>query len=151
MSSEWSTFQSFQQSQDLLDAINTLTIHIELAKAGLSEEAPSGTAQESTERIDVFLAELERSLTPHAGRKPMLGAGSRIRQFADRFVEARKEPQRFHSLLVRDGLDEVRALLQRGEDASEEDQEQLLDCLEDLRTLLEEHIHADVNNLLGEI
>src|SRR2546428_660527 len=60
MKAHWLVVQSFQQSQDLLDAINTLSIHTKLELAGVRDEQRADPAEDARRKIDNFLKELKR-------------------------------------------------------------------------------------------
>ena len=154
MHSEWSTFQSFQQGQALLDAINTLALHLALEPGQESKrltEDSDDAVKESVQLLDSFLEELGAYLAVRDRRTPILGAGPRQRQLAERIAEARQRPQQFHSPLVTVGTQEVQTLLHADWNRSATAREQLLDSLEELRAIVEEHLHADASKLLGEI
>lgn len=149
MSTEWSAIQSFQYDQDILTAINTLSIHIKLNLAGIADEKRSEAAQQAQEKLSNFLRELEGIVqdAEQAETEPLLGIEPRLRQFAKNFVAAKRDRQRFRSNLFRDTLPHVHRLLHSNERA---DRQALIQCLEELRTLLEEHIHVDSVRILGK-
>lgn len=149
MSTQWLAVQSFQHSQDLLTAINTLSIHIKLGLAGIPDEGRAESAKQARENLTSFLKELEQVVqkAEQGETKPVLGADPRLRQLAKSFIEARRNWRRFHSLLFRNTFSHVQQLLNSDK---EEDLRSLLQCLKELRMLLEEHVHTDVVQLLGE-
>lgn len=151
MHTDWSTYESFQRGQALLGAINTLVLHLAL-QPDHEQKMPSDKAvSESVDKLDVFLTDLAQHVSDHERSEPILGIDSRQRQLAERVVEARQRPNQFHSPLVTVGVDKVQALLHADWDASAEVREQLMDSLEDLRAIVEEHLHTDASKLLGEI
>jgi hypothetical protein len=149
MSVQWVAVQSFQHSQDLLTAINALSIHLKLAQAGIIDTARHARAEEARATLRSFLAELEPIITEVEGgaASPVLGADPRLRELARSFATARRSPQWFHSALFRDTFNRVRQLL---DSHRPEDREPLLECLNELRVLIEEHIHTDTEQVLGE-
>lgn len=156
MSTEWSTFQSFQQTQSLLEAVNTLTARLQLEEAGFAgprsdNVISESAAQEASEQLAHFLEDLEVAANEEEKQGPILGSGARSRQLVRRFTEARQDDRRFRSILFDNGILHTRRLLERWPEASAEERAMLLASLEDLRTLLEEHVHDDVSRLLGEI
>jgi hypothetical protein len=150
MSIQWLTVQSFQHSQDLLAAINALSIHIKLALTGISDEERKGTADGARETLLSFLTEMDTVVkeTEQQGSAPIVGVDPRVRQLAKSFVVARRNRRRFNSVLFQNSIQRVQQLLCSND---KEDQASLLKSLEELRVLLEEHVHMDVERLLGEI
>lgn len=150
MKAQWLTAQSFQQGQELLAAINALSIHLKLAAEGISGSRDAEEARDSRRKLDGFLKELE----PLVGKRsqsqvgPALGTNPRTRQLAERFVRARKDRARFRSVLFREDIAGARGLLHSD---AEEDREPLLRCLEELRTLVQEHVQADASQVLGQV
>ena len=150
MKAQWLAVQSFHHSQDLLDAINTLSIYIKLWLAGIPDEGRGGAAERARETLASFLKELQ-TVVQEAGQieaKPVMGADPRLRQLAKSFMEAKRDRHRFRSVLFRNTLPHVEQLLCSD---TEEDRRSLLQCLQELRVLLEEHIHVDAARILGEI
>ncbi len=150
MSTEWLAVQSFQHSQAVLGAINTLSIHLKLNLAGIPDQERAEEAAKARETLTSFLKELETVVDEleREETKPVVGADPRLRQLGESYIEAKRDRRRFHSALFRDNLSNVRQLLQSDQ---AEDQKRLLKNLEELRVLIEEHIHDDAIQLLGEI
>ncbi len=149
MSTQWLAAQSFQHMQDLLAALNTLSIHLKLGLAGHPDEERREAAQQARDTLAAFLKELE-TLTQQAEQgdaKPMMGVDLRLRQLAKQFEAAKHDRNRFHSALFLYALPHVQQLLYSDK---REDQQALIGCLQELRTLLEEHVEADTACILGE-
>jgi hemerythrin-like domain-containing protein len=148
MSSEWTTYQSFQQGQELLDAVNTLSIHLKLGEEELGDEE---SLEKARERIESFLNDLQEHIAQdEEGEGLILGTGPRLRQFAHRFAEAQHEPRQFQSPLMSGELDRVRRLLQK-DSFTEKESRELVSSLDEFKVLLEEHVDTDANRLFGEI
>ena len=150
MNPQWLAVQSFQNSQDILAAINTLSIYTKLELAGRTDKKRAKRATEAKENLTSFLLELEKMVqqAEKGETKPLLGIDPRRRQLVKSFMTAKHDYHRFHSALFRDKLSRVHELL-RSE--VEEDRRALLPCLEELRILLEEHLETDTTQILGEI
>ncbi len=147
---QWLAIQSFQQSQDLLSAINTLSIHIKLQLANIPDEKRTEAAKGAQEILASFLEGLD-TLVKEAEQgetKPLVGTDSRLRQLAKSYITARHDRHQFRSLLFRSSPSDMLKLLHSN---AKEAQQSLLQCLEELRVLLEEHIHIDARRILGEI
>ncbi len=147
MSIHWLTAQSLQNSQDLLGAVNTLSIHTKLQLAGKPDEGRAAVSEEAKNKLDTFLQQLEKVTgNEQQESEPVLGADPRLRQLARSFIKAKSNHRRFRSLLVKENLSDVRQLL-HSEEA--EDRRSLVKCLADLRIILEEHLQADADKMLG--
>jgi hypothetical protein len=149
MSIQWLAVKSFQHSQDLLAAINTLSIHLKLESAGRADSEHAAQAEEAKGVLGSFLKMLEPVIADaeRGEAKPVLGADPRLRQLAKSFVSAKRNRHRFHSALFRETFSRVQQLL---DSPKKEDREQLLECLGELRVLIEEHVHTDAEQVLGE-
>ena len=150
MSTQWLAIQSFQHSQEVLAAINTLSIHLKLGLAGVPDEGRADAAQRSRETLATFFRELETVVqeAEEGATKPLVGTDPRTRQFARSFIAAKHDPQRSHSVLFHPTLSQAQKLL-RSEKA--EDQQALLQGLGELRALVEEHVDTDALHILWEI
>ena len=150
MSIQWLSVQSFQHNQDLLAAINTLSIHLRLQLEGNEDAERTEEAKKAGEKLSSFFRELETLVkdTERGEGMPVLGANPRLRQLARSFVKAKRNRHRFRSSLFRNGTARFRELLEAG---TKEDRKALVECLEELRVLVEEHMHVDAERVLGEI
>lgn len=149
MRTQWLTVQSFQYGQELLSAINALSMHIKLTAEGIYEEERAIEAEEAREKLASFLDNLEKLVgEPDRKMRPVLGKDPRTRQLAESFVEARRERTRFRSVLFRGDIPHARQLLYSDK---EEDREPLLRCLQELRFLIQEHVQADATQIMGQV
>lgn len=150
MSVRWLSFQSFQHSQELISAINTLLIHVKLAASGDDDRTREEKSQQAHQRILSFLESFEKVVSEvEAGNaKANLGTDVRIRQLARSFVKATNNSRRFQSILFRNKISKFRCLL--SEDKKENGQA-LIESLEELRLLVEEHLSDDMEQVLGEV
>ena len=150
MSVQWMAVQSFQKSQDLLAAINALSIHLKLGAAGLSDDERAERAHQARKTLTSFLETLEPVIDKIASgeSKPLLGVDPRLRQLAKNFLAAKRNHRRFHSALFQNRFSQFKQIL-----TSErtEDRESLLESLNELRMLIEEHVHTDTERVLGEL
>jgi hypothetical protein len=150
VSIQWLSVQSFQHNQDLLAAINKLSIHLRLQLEGNEDAERVGEANKARDMLSSFFRELETLVkdTERGEEVPVLGANPRLRQLARSFVKAKRNRRRFHSSLFRNGVGRFQQLLHS---TKKEDSEALLESLEELRVLVEEHMHVDAERVLGEI
>ena len=150
MSVQWLAVQSFRKSQDVLASINTLSIHLKLAVAGLSDDERAERAHQARKTLMSFLETLEPVIdTIESGEaKPLLGVDPRFRQLAKNFLAAKRNHRRFHSAPFQNRFSQFKQLL-TSERA--EDREPLLESLDELRVLIEEHVHTDTERVLGDL
>ncbi len=148
MSNSWLAAESFDRGQRLIQATNTLLIQVKLTLAGVQDHERAVAAQRARDELRDFLgnfaewlAEAERTTTP-----VVMGIDPRLHQLVTTVVTQRRQwPRR--SLFYRLPMEQVRALL---DGTTPDEMRQLLECLQELRVVLEDHLHADVIGLLGE-
>jgi hypothetical protein len=149
MTNEWLAARSFERSHEIIAAINTLSIH---SKRVLAGDTDAGRQTEVAKARQVLLAFLDRFhevvRQAEEGRdSTIVGTDPRLSSLAKKFMIAKRQlPQR--SPLYIGSLDELRCLLQSN---ARDDQDRLVASLRDLRVLIEQHAHADVVGILGEI
>lgn len=150
MSNYWLDIQSFQQTQDLLSAINTLSIHIKLGLAGIPDPGRKDAAAQARETLVSFFEALDEVVQGIEGgqRKPLLGVDARLRHLAQNFVKARRDPDQYGSQLFQNTLSHARHLLYSDQP---EDLKEVLRSLKEFRSMLEKHVSTDATRLLGEI
>lgn len=150
MSIRWLTVQSFQQSQALLAAINALSIHTKLELANLPDEDGAEAAEAARETLSSFFDHLEAVVVQAEQHEDglVLGADPRLRQLARSFVDAKRNRRRFRSELFSDKFARVKQLLYSDR---KDDKRSLIECLADLRVLIEEHLQVDAERMLGDI
>ena len=146
INSQWRVVQSFQENQNLISAINTLSIHIKLEMARHSDLNAGEDIQKAREKLCVFLKELNSQVQcAEVENKPLLGVDPRRRQFVKHLIAA-KQSDRIHSPIFQGKLSEGVQLLHS---KAEADKQAILLFLDELRMLLEEHIGSDVQQLFG--
>jgi hypothetical protein len=144
MQTEWLAIQSFHRGQELLSAINTLSIHTKLNLAGVPDSKRRGEAEEARDELAAFLQTLTKVADQIERNNPLVGVDPRLRKLGRRFVDARRNERRFRSCLFTDSIREVRELLNPQD---EDEQQALVESLSELRRLIEEHVHTDANEI----
>jgi len=149
MSTKWLAIQSFQYDRSLIAAINTLSIHIKLELAGISDSGKIKLTEEARNTLSSFLDKLEVLIDnlEQANTNPLTGTTQGLRQLAQKFTSAKNNKSEFNSILFQETLSKTRSLLNS---ELKEDKEALLLCLQELRKLIEEHIYLDTTTILGE-
>lgn len=148
MNAKWRTVQSFQENQDLIFAINTLSIHIKLEMTGHSDLNGEEAIRTAREKLGRFLKELNPQVQrAEVENKPLLGVDPRRRQLVRHLISA-KHSCRIHSPVL---LGDLSTGIQLLHSDAESDKQTILLFLEELRMLLEEHLGSDVEQLFGGI
>ena len=148
MKSDWLAVSSFELTQDLIAAITILSIHAKLALAGRPDVASADELEHARERLLDFLQRFQRVLeTVETSRdRTAVGTDPRFGALATHYLSQRERgPER--SPLYTISVSELERLVQ-SEDPN--DLPRLVECLQDLRRLIEHHTRADVTGLLGE-
>ena len=148
MSTHWLAIQSFQQSQEILSAINTLSIHRKLTDKGYLDSNRKEAAEQARETLIAFFEKLNKIVQniEDGPRKPILGVDARLRHLAGNYVQAKRAQS--HSPFLELPLSQVRNLFYS---ESSEDRSKSLAVLAAFRELLEEHVGVDARQLLGDI
>jgi hypothetical protein len=144
---EWLGASSFERTHEVLAAINTLSIHTKLVAAGAPDPFYVAAAPAARDRLLNFVDELA-DLTEQAARTEqdaLTGTDPRMGDLTQRFLAGRKGLPR-KSALFRLSTRELRALIA---DENPTRREDLIGCLDALRSLLEQDAHADAVGLLG--
>ena len=147
-SQRWLAVQSFEENQKLLSAINTLSIHTKLEFAGHPDEERAEASEKAKDELSLFLKELEPIVqrAEDVGKRPLLGVNRRRGEFVRSFVDAKQNYYQCRSTLFREKLSCIAEQLYSD---VEVDRQAILLVLDDLRTLLEEHLAHDVAQLFG--
>ena len=146
MNSQWRAVQSFQDNQNLISAINTLSIHIKLEMAGHSDLNRAEAVPKAKEELCKFLTELNSQVQClEVEKKPLLGVDPRRRQFVRHLIAA-KNKYLLDSPFLQEKLSDVENLLNSD---AKKDKKDILLLLDELRMLLEEHVGSDVEQLFG--
>lgn len=148
MSTHWLAIQSFQQSQELLSAINTLSIHRKLTDKGYLDKNRKESTEQATEILAAFFQKLDKIVQniEDGHRKPIVGVDARLRHLAENYVQAKRAQS--HSPFLELPLSRVRDLFYS---ENFEDRSKVLAVLAAFRELLEEHVGVDARRLLGDI
>jgi len=148
MSTNWLAAVSFQQGQDILHAINILSIHRKLQLHGITDEQRREKANEAKGCLTTFLKSLE-SLVKEIQKDqelPITGTNPRMNRLAHEFISSTRKSKHFRQIASLSIEDVVRLI----NSENEEDQRLSIKCLAELRLLVEQHMYADANQILGK-
>jgi len=148
MSTNWLAAVSFQQGQDILHAINTLSIHRKLRLRGLPDKERDEKAEQAKEYLTDFLknfGSLVREVQEEK-QQPITGVNPRMNRLVQEFISSTRKTKHFRQLSSL-SMEQIISLIDSEE---EEDQKLSIKCLSELRSLIEQHMYADANQILGK-
>lgn len=146
MSQEWLNIQSFFTDQELLGAINDLSIAIKQEAAGVQDAERHSRAKEARKLLKRFFARLSEVESAH-GKELLLGVDARFQSLTDAIVSARQDGDRYQSVLMKGGADDALPLLDA---KTPEARGQLLDSLAELRRVIEQHQQVDAGAIFED-
>lgn len=148
--SEWLAALSFERAHEVLSAINTLSIRAKLILAGVDDAQRDETVREARKQLLAFLDRLRAAVEGREQRADfgVLGVDPRMGQLVEQFVSTKSRWPCPSGGLYQSTLGDIRALL-LSESAAE--QKKLIECLRELRHLIEEHSRADNSVILGDV
>ncbi|HEX2846252.1 MAG TPA: hypothetical protein VHN59_06865 [Chitinophagaceae bacterium] len=148
MDSKMLSIRSFERNQTLIAMINKVITHLRLKVHGISDDLDSTEISNAKNVLIRFLESINKAFKedPH-GAKILKGADMRERSFIRKYFDARKKPKQYKSLLFKKSPKEVVNLLTIGS----ANNDQLIESLIDLRSLINEHLAIDLKDLVGDI
>lgn len=149
MNNEWLSTSSFEQMHEVISAINTISIHAKLTLAGVSNPAKKTDIEQAKKKLLHFVDRFQNLIqnSEQVGDGTIIGADPRLGKLAVRYL-SEKNRLSSKTIFYDISFDELKKLIESKES---EDLSQLILCLRDLRSLVEQHSYADVTDLLGEI
>lgn len=147
MSSEWLSAQSFRQMRQILSAINTVSLQQKLALIGADSPVEPSEYDDSLALVKEFVLTLIKLVEEARERNDLviLGANPRLRQFASQFITGQAPMKR--SELYDFPLGELPVLLTA---ITAEQRTRLIAHLDNLRSLVEQHVYEDASSIFGE-
>ncbi len=149
MENKMLTIQSFYRNQEILSAINTLLIHLDLHGTGIDDKIEVSELESAKKKINFFLSKINSFLENYNKdkNKPMLGIDAKQRGFIKSFSEA-KRGRNYKSILFKKSISSLEELMQEDYYANKEE---IMNSLSELSTLLEEQTSFDIKKILVEI
>ena len=139
MTTKWLALRSLRRNQQLLKAINVLSLHLQLMMEGHVSDVPLPDLAAASTKLVEFLDRLEAGIQQAKESEigVIYGADPRFQAFVESYLDAEKNTST--SPLAND-LASIRRFL---DSAESNDQESLLSYLTRLRVLVEEQINHD--------
>lgn len=149
MHTDWLATTNFEQAQDLVGAITTLSIHAKLILASVEDLASADELCHARRTLHSFLDRFGAVVTA-AGRESegqVVAADPHLEQLAVQYLAARRRlPQQ--TALYTLSIEQLQALI---DSEQPQDLRALIPCLGELRTLVEEQAQADIVGILGDL
>ena len=148
--SAWLNAQSFERAHEVLSAINTLSIRAKLSLAGIDDTEREEEVHKSKQHLLAFLERFQTVVEDTEQRSDgvALGVDPGMGQLVQRFLSARSKWPRPSGILYQSSLMEIRDLLGSNNSTA---QKKFVECLRELRQLVEENSHADIRAILGDM
>ena len=139
MSSHWLDVQSFQQGQELLSAINTVSIHRKLTASGYPDTDRIEASEQAKEILIAFFDKLDKvvRIVEDGHQQPVLGEDVRLLGLAENYVNTKRAHSQSRSPFFEIPLVHVKDLFYS---KRPQDCQNLLEILAVFRILLEEHV-----------
>jgi hypothetical protein len=146
MSQEWLNIQSFFTDHELLGAINDLSIAIKQEAAGVQDAERERRAKDARRLLQRFLARLGEVESADS-KELLLGVDARFQTLTEGIASARRDGNRYRSVLMKGGAAAVLPLLDA---KSSESRAQLVESLAELRRVIEQHQQTDAAAIFEE-
>ena len=146
MSQEWLNIQSFFTDQELLGAINDLSISIKQEAAGVKDAERERRAKDARRLLKRFLSRLGEVESADS-KELLLGVDARFQSLTDAIASARREGNRYQSVLMKSGAAGALPLLDA---KSSESRAQLVESLAELRRVIEQHQQTDAGAIFED-
>jgi hypothetical protein len=149
MGSKWLITSNFERMQDLISAVNTVSIHAKLRTAGIEDPNDAPKLQQAKERLLAFLDRFQELIedTERSQSRTVIGADPQLGDLVLRYLDQKRHlPE--GSPLFSVSFDKLRELIQT---ESLENVPEFISFMKELRSLLEQHAYVDVVDLIGEM
>lgn len=149
MKNRWLSASNFERMHEIISAINTISVNAKLSLAGVQEPVAENELTKAQGLLGDFLSQFFTQLqtTEQNADGTIVGNDPRVGELLESYlVEKKRSPTTSGLYTTSPG-----ELLNLVKTATKEDYPRLIECLRDLRTLLEQHAQVDINNILGDI
>lgn len=147
MNTKMLSIRSFERNQNLLNLINRIITHLQLKTHGIANDLSEEQLNNAKQTLSRFLQSINNAIAESQGTKILKGVDFRERSFIRKFMDAKRKPKQYQSILFKKSPMEVIDLL----NTNKADNSKLIEALTDLRNLINEHIALDLKDLVGDI
>lgn len=147
MENKMLTIQNFYRNQEILSAISTLLIHLDLHGTGIDDRIEVIELENAKKKVKAFLKSTNAFLENYNKdkNKPMIGIDAKQRSFIKSFSAAKGKNK---SILFKKSIGALEDLIQEDYYANKEE---IINSLSELSNLLEEQTSFDIKKILVEI
>lgn len=148
MKNDWLTTSSFERAFDVVSAINILSIHAKLTKAGMKNPTTNSKIKNAQTKLLAFLDALQTliSNTEKDQSGIIVGADPRLGELALFYMsEQRRLPPRSHLYTL--SINELEKIILSD---NKEEMNTLISCLESLRSMMEQYAQTDIAGMFGD-
>jgi hypothetical protein len=147
MNQHWLDIQSFLSDQKVLGAIDNLAMALQLELSGVSDPERRDLGRQAVEALRAFLRRLSE-VSAEGQEQVVRGVDPRFMELAGAFAAARRDRANYRSTLMRVGIEPTLGLLDREEPRA---RRELLDCLRELRRIVQGHQQTNMSSILEDI
>jgi hypothetical protein len=147
MNQHWLDIQSFLSDQKILGAIDNLAMALQLELSGISDPERRDLGRQAVEGLRTFLRRLSE-VSAEAQVQVVRGVDPRFMELADAFAAAGRDRANYRSTLMRVGIESTLGLLDREDPRAKRE---LLDCLRELRRIVQGHQQTNTSSILEDI
>lgn len=147
MNQHWLDIQSFLSDQKVLGAIDNLAMALQLDLSGISDAERQELGRQAVEVLRSFLQRLSEVGT-EAQEQVVRGVDPRFMELAGAFAAARRDRANYRSTLMRVGVEPTLGLLDSKDPRA---RRELLDCLRELRRVVQGHQQTNMSSILEDI
>ncbi|MGA2404324.1 MAG: hypothetical protein ABSG91_21920 [Syntrophobacteraceae bacterium] len=148
MRSKWLVTSNFERMHELISAVNIVSIHAKLRMAGIEDPTDESKICQAEEHLLAFLDRFQALIadTERQQNGTVIGADPQLGGLALRYLDQKRHLHKGRLSTV--SFEKLRDLI-RGDRL--EDMPELISCMKELRSLLEQHAYVDVVELMGEM
>jgi hypothetical protein len=145
----WLAASNFERMYQVISAINTISVYAKLKVAGVDEPTDELELRQAREELTRFITQFDGQLHEAEQRQDgvVVGDDPRFGELTVRYLSAKRqwlEPSGLYKIPLAD----LAAMIQT---ERPQDLPQMIECLRELRILLELHSQADVRDILGDV
>ncbi len=146
MNQHWLDIQSFLSDDKVLAAIDNLAIATKFQLTGVRDAEREQLAGAARTDLESFLKRLN-TVSLVAPAEVAKGVDPRFKALADAYLLARQDAVNYQSTLMKAGIEATIALLRSDDPRSKRE---LVNCLAELRRIVERHQQTDVSAIIEE-
>lgn len=149
MKNRWLAASNFERMHEIISAINTTSINAKLSLTGSQEPVAESELAKAQELLRDFLSQFYSQLQTMEQNADgaVVGNDPRIGELLESYLEEKRRSPNTSGLYAISSSEFLNLI----KTTSLDEFPHLIECLRDLRTLLEQHSQVDINNILGDI